>query len=174
MSFFTVEVHDELFQGWLKETQNNFHLMIETMIQVSEMIKKKVQTEYSPIRTGKLSRSFREFIVTNNSRMKVVEIQMSALNERTGYDYAEIQHRGYTYAGKYGRTSYRYGTKHLGFFTFVHYKMDDSYDTLSDYVGGYHQGRSKYMYWAIKDSQQSAYELIETDYLSMFKGGFIV
>lgn len=176
MSFIVAGVHDELFQGWLKETKNNFHLMIETMVRVAEKIKELVQTEYSPVRTGKLSRSFKDFIVTDNSKMKVVEIQMSALNERTGYDYAETQHRGYRHDKSGHRVYYNHGLQDLGFFTYRYDKWEDSYNTVNYRSGSnnYHKGSPKYMYWAIRYAEDTAFELIETDYLSMFQGGFIV
>lgn len=176
MSFIVAEVHDELFQGWIKETENNFMLMIETMMKVAEEIKTKVQTEYSPVLTGKLSRSFRETIITDNSRMKVVEVKMSALNPRTGYDYAETQHRGYRYSKSGRMVRYNHESMNLGFFNYKqdldgNFKQTKSYENPIS-VG--HKGRSEYLMWAIIDSQQSAFEIIETDYLSMFMGGFIV
>lgn len=177
MSFIIAEVHDELFQGWLKETKNNFHLMLETMIRVADLIKDKVQTKYSPIRTGKLSKSFKEFVITDNSRMKVVEIQMRALNERTGFDYAEVQHRGYhiTKSGRYAR--YKYGSKDLGFFNYTtHTGLNGGdFETSPNYqVSVTHHGGKEYMYLGIITTRSDAYEMIETDYLSMFQGGFIV
>ena len=174
MSFIIAEVHDELFQGWLKETENNFHLMLETMIRVAEEIKEKVQTEYSPVDTGRLSRSFKNFVVTDNSRMKVVEIQMSALNPKTGYNYAETQHRGYRYSKNGRKVRYNHGYTEIGFFTYEsdsdgRYRRNVNYKNDHGYKGG-----SKYMYWAIKYTENTAFEMIETDYLSMFQGGFIV
>ena len=177
MSFIIAEVHDELFQGWLKETQNNFHLMLETMIRVADLIKDKVQTEYSPIRTGKLSKSFKEFVITDNSRMKVVEIQMSALNERTGFDYAEVQHRGYHRTKSGAWAYYSYGWKDLGFFNYTTRTglNGGDYETTMNYeVSSTHYGGSRYMYDGIISTRSDAYEMIETDYLSMFQGGFIV
>ena len=174
MSFIVAEVHDELFQGWIKETENNFMLMIETMMKVAEEIKTKVQTEYSPVLTGKLSRSFRETIITDNSRMKVVEVKMSALNPRTGYDYAETQHRGYRHDSHGWRVYYNHGWKDLGFFNYRKNWKGDYEKSVLNPVEVTHHGGDKYLYWAIKDSQESAFEIIETDYLSMFMGGFIV
>ena len=175
MSFITAEVHDELFQGWLKETKNNFHLMLETMIRVAEEIKKDVQTNTSPVRTGKLSRSFREFVLTDNSKMKVVEIQMRALNERTGFDYAEVKHRGYHTSKNGLRVSYGYNRAIIDT-GFYNYRIDweRNYQKRSSDVHNLHRGHDQYMYWSIIHTEQSAYEMIETDYLSMFQGGFIV
>jgi len=174
MSFIIAEVHDELFQGWLRETQNNFHLMLETMSRVAETIKEKAQTDTTPIDTSRLSRSFRTFVVTDNSRMKVVEIQMTALNPETGYDYAETQHRGYRHDKSGHRVYYDHGISNLGFSTYRKHWSGKGYDTQNDSVYSLHRGSSKYMYWAIKYTQNTAFEMIETDYLSMFQGGFIV
>lgn len=173
MSFIVAEVHDELFQGWIKETENNFMLMIETMMKVAEEIKGKAQ-EYAPVLTGKLSRSFRETIITDNSRMKVVEVKMSALNPRTGYDYAETQHRGYRHDSHGWRVYYHHGVKDLGFFNYRQDWKGNYEKTALNPVETLIQGRDRYLYWAIIDSQDSAFEIIETDYLSMFMGGFIV
>ena len=173
MKFIEVGVDDALFQGWLKETQNNFHLMLETMVRVAEEIKEKVQTEFAPIETGRLSRSFRTFVLADNSRWKIVEIQMSALNPKTGYDYAYTQHLGYRHDKSGNIVYYNHGLKDLGFFTYRS-DYDGGYDTLSDSTYELHQGGSQYMYWAIKYTENTAFEMIETDYLSMFQGGFIV
>lgn len=166
-----VEVNDEEFQYWLREVENSFVRMTETMIRVAENIKDEVQSGLSPIRTGKLSRSFRWKILTDNSRMKVLQVQMSALNPRTGYDYAMTQHRGY-HTTKSGRRAYYNNQSHnLGFF---HYSedFDGGYDTFSSYgTYKYHSGHSQYLYWGIRYQQNSAFELIEEDYLSMFFGG---
>ena len=151
--------------------------MLETMIRVADLIKDDIQTNRSPVRTGKLSRSFREFVITDNSKMKVVEIQMRALNERTGFDYAEVQHRGYHYTKNGLMADYKYGSKQLGFFNYTTRTGLDGgdYETSRNYeVSSSHHGGSHYMYYGIIFNRNSAFEMIETDYLSMFQGGFIV
>lgn len=96
---FVVEVHDEEFQSWLKRTENAFVHMIETMMNVAEVIRENT-VAITPVDTTRLGKSFKIITLTDNARMKVLEIQMSALNPHTGYDYAAIQHENPTYTHK--------------------------------------------------------------------------
>ena len=168
-NFIEVRVEDANFLGWLRQVENSFVNMTETMIRVAKLIKEEVQTEYVPIDTGRLSRSYRWTILTDNSRMKLLQVKMSALNPKTGYDYAWIQH---------DNLSYNHGYQDIGFFHYHYDKWDDEYDESrsgAEYGANHtHRGTSKYLYWAIRDSRDSSYEMIETDYLSLFTGGFIV
>lgn len=169
MTFFKIEVHDEEFLDWLDIIENQFVKMTETMIRVAETVKEETQP-LTPLETGKLSRSFRWKILTDNSRMKVLQIQMSALNERTGYDYAWIQHEA----------NYRHGMTELGFFNYSRMGTsidEDGFSTSTWRIGTepeFHRGQRKYLYWGIKYSEDTAFEIIEEDYLSLFTGGFIV
>lgn len=152
MVLFEFEVRDEAFMDWMDGLRHSFNFMIETMINVAEQIKDETQFR-TPVETGKLSRSFRWTIVTDNSRMKVLQIRMSALNERTGYDYAWIQHEKY----------YKHEPKELGF---VNYSS--SFDAWEHHHGEWH-----YLKNAIMDKKQSSFEMIERDYLSLFEYGGI-
>lgn len=158
-----VGVDDEVFQFWLKEVKNQFRLMTETMAKVVEEVRKET-VEITPIKSGKLSRSFKDTYITRNSQMIVVQVRMSALNPRTGYDYAMIQHEN---------PVYKHHPKDIGFFTYRK-SSDGEYYHSMDNVWNIHQGEYKYLYKGIIYAEDTAMEIIEKDYLSMFNGGFIV
>lgn len=165
---FIVELHDEAFLDWLELVKDSFNYMTQTMIQVAKLIKEEVQWR-TPLLTGKLSRSYRWTVVTDNSRMKVVQVQMSALNPKTGYDYAWIQHEN---------IFYNHGFTELGFYTYRRYSLDDEYTKMSS-TSNYkthesHHGQSHYLERSIVYSKWDAFEIIEKDYLSLFTEGYII
>lgn len=166
MSFVVVEVHDEGFIDWLKSVKNAFVHMTETMIKVAEKVKEKTQ-KITPIDTGRLSRSFRWHILTDNSRMKVLEVQMTALNPKTGYDYAWIQHEN---------MSYVHDVKSIGFFNYNRERTKNRHtgkfeNVYSEGISSEgHYGQSHYLKWGILYTKHSAFEMIEKDYLSLFYG----
>lgn len=168
------ELHDEAFMDWIETVRSSFTRMTETMINVAENLKDRVQF-MTPIETGKLSRSFRWHILTDNSRMKVFEVEMTALNERTGFDYAFVQHRGW-HISKTGRmVLYGHSGTTLGFTNYRSSYLNDggfeentNYDNWTMSYDGSH-----YLERAIIRERDSAFELIETDYLSLFGLGGI-
>ena len=169
---FSIGVRDEEFLRWLETTKNNFLAMTETMINVAEKIRDRVQSETVPIDTGRLSRSYKWTILTDNSRMKVLQVQMSALNPETGYNYAYTQHLGYRESKRGGRVYYNHGFTDVGFFNYRPSFFDDSEYEKNENLKVNHiqRGHSKYLYWGIVYEEQSAFELIEKDYLSLFMG----
>ena len=84
-------VNDEGFEEWTNHVRSNFEMMIQTMIDVAEIVKAETLPR-TPLETGRLGESFRYTVLANNSKQKLVEVQMTALNPKTGYDYAWIQH----------------------------------------------------------------------------------
>ena len=91
MTFIKISVDDKGFRDWVEEVKSNFHIMVETMKDVAEIVKAETLPR-TPFETGRLGESFRYTVLTDNSKQKVIQIQMTALNPRTGYDYALIQH----------------------------------------------------------------------------------
>lgn len=162
----TVGVHDEEFLSWIKGVENQFVGMTETMIRIAKSIKEDVQSRTVPLETGRLSRSFRWKILTDNSRMKLLQVQMSALNPNTGYDYAWIQHEN---------INYNHTMTELGFVTYHDYGGDGKYMTIfsNNDMMGLHVGQSHYLKDSIEHEKDGAFELIEKDYLSLFYGAFI-
>ena len=152
-SFF--EIQDEPFQEWVKTTENAFVRMIETMVDVAKVVREET-IPLTPVETTRLGQSFKWKILTDNSRMKVLEVQMSALNPKTGYDYAWIQHEN---------TRYR----HTAF-------LKGSWKASK--VHGFHNvqwfnAQDHYLRQGIRNSEDMAIELIEEDYLSLFRRGDI-
>lgn len=169
----TFELHDEAFLDWIETVRSSFVRMSETMKQIAENLRDEVQL-ITPWRTGKLSRSYKWTVLADNSRMQIIEVTMSALNERTGFDYAYVQHRGY-HISKYGKkVEYNRGGMDTGFFNYST-GDDGGYDkSYNPNVGNrWHRGESQYLYKAIIRYETSAFEIIETDYLSLFGAGGI-
>jgi len=161
------ELRNEAFLDYIDGVKYSFNAMIETMKTIADKIVMKKTQMRTPIDTGKLSRSFRWKVVTDNSRMKVLQVQMSALNERTGYDYAWIQHENF---------SYKHESKELGFVNYrKSYFRDGGYDTTWSNIDlwDHHKGEAKYLEWGIIDSRRDAFVMLERDYLSLFEYGGI-
>ena len=115
----TLELHDEAFLDWIETVRSSFVRMSETMKQIAENLRDEVQL-ITPWRTGKLSRSYKWTVLADNSRMQLIEVTMSALNERTGFDYDYVQHRGYhtTKDGYHAYYGMGRGGKETGFFNY--------------------------------------------------------
>lgn len=160
MSLVKVEVRDEEFQEWLKRTKNAFVHMIETMKEVAQVVKENT-IPLTPFEHGTLSRSFKWIVLTDNSRMKVLQVQMSALNPKTGYNYAWIQHENWRYHHPALESKY--------------YEKFDSIkqaNFMRD-LDSTNNPTYQYLKKGIIQSQESAFELIEDDYLSLFTRGYI-
>lgn len=143
-----VEVNDEEFQSWVKRTKDAFRYMIKTMIKVAKVVNEHT-LPLTPFETGKLGRSFQWRVLTSNSKQQVVQLRMSALNERTGYDYALIQHENMAYN---------------------HYKeINTGEDSFVSF-----QGRDHYLKWGLYESREDAFMLIEDDYASLFSMGVVL
>lgn len=172
----TFELHDEAFLDWIKGAEMSFVHMADTMKQVAENLRDEVQL-ITPWRTGKLSRSYKWTVLADNSRMQLIEVKMSALNERTGFDYAFVQHRGW-HTTKDGYTAYygmNRGGKETGFFNYSYSRLRGEYDKRYNWKVGdhWHHGESQFLYRAIVNYKPSAFEIIERDYLSLFEYGGI-
>ena len=167
------ELHDEAFMDWIKGAEMSFVHMADTMKQVAENLRDEVQL-ITPWRTGKLSRSYKWTVLADNSRMHLIEVKMSALNERTGFDYAFVQHRGW-HTNKNGtKVLYNRGGMETGFFNYKYYKYSGDIEKRYSNVGDhFHIGGSRYLYNAIINYKTSAFEIIEKDYLSLFEYGGI-
>ena len=163
MSLVTVKVKDEEFQAWLKRTENAFVHMIETMKSVARYVGENT-LPMTPFETGKLGRSFKWTVVTDNSRMKVLQIRMSALNEDTGYDYAWIQHEN----ASYHHPSLESQRTHPKF-----HEIQSSLLAMDGSAWQTNHPRSHYLYYGIRDSMEGAFQIIEDDYLSLFTRGYI-
>lgn len=100
------EVHGaEETIDYLKTVKGRFAWMMQTMLDVADYVHSEV-LHYTPLETGRLGESFKTTVLADNSKMKLVQVQMSALNPRTGYDYAKIQHFNTAYYHEHGQAFY--------------------------------------------------------------------
>ena len=169
MNWLTVKVDDEKFIQWAERTENAFVYMINTMKDVAEVVRENT-LPITPFETGRLGRSFKTFVLTDSSREKLIMVRMSALNPNTGYDYAWIQHENPYYnhfkplKGK-PQKSRRW---HENLFMWGQ-EYTSGYDEAGTHKGDWH-----YLKEGIIESQEGAFQLIEEDYLSLFKRGNII
>lgn len=150
--FYHIELRDELFLEWLKETENSFVHMIETMKDVAKIVEENT-VPITPFDEGHLSGSFKSILVENNSQMKVIKVEMSAVDEN-GYDYAMIQHEN----TKFNHPSIK--------------NRNNFHGRIANMASNHPQ--SKYLMEGIRVSEEGAFQIIEEDYLSLFKRGYIV
>ena len=145
---------DEFLQE-LNQVEHSFVYMIKTMEDVAEMIKENT-IPLTPVETTRLGKSYKWTVLTDNSRMKVVQVRMSALNPRTGYDYAWIQHENmlYDHSNTNAKSSMAVSNIMYG-----HSATNNPTD--------------HYLKEGIIQSQDGAFQMIEEDYLSLFYGGWI-
>lgn len=151
---------DEFIQ-YLNKVEHGFIEMIETMRNVAKVVQENT-LPLTPFEHGKLGRSFKTYVLADNSRMKIIQVRMSALNERTGYDYAWIQHENTSYH----HPSLESEKKHPAFGDIM--RMN-----ILSHIGGTNNPTDHYLFEGIRQSKDGAFQLIEEDYLSLFSGGHI-
>lgn len=156
-----VEVRDEEFKEWLKRTEDSFVHMIETMKDVANVIKENT-LPLTPFDEGTLSRSFRTHILTDNSRMKVVQLQMSAINPKDGYNYAWIQHENIFYH----HPSLKNNVERPRY-------LDIAVKNIIAHTSGTNNPTDHFLKEGIEVSKDDAFIMLEEDYLSLFKRGYI-
>lgn len=96
---------DEEFIEYLHMVHDKFHIMINTIKDFAELIKAETLPR-TPLETGRLGESFDYIVLEDTPRQKMVQIRMSALNPRTGYDYSAIQHFHTGYSHAHGQAFY--------------------------------------------------------------------
>lgn len=150
-------VNDEGFEEWLYSLHNHFLDMVQTMVDVFEVIKATINREgFVPLDTGRLERSFHYEMYENTQFIEMYTIY-SAVDPKSGYDYAFYQHeleRGgsysaYSRADSFWHTSranhHRHGTRGTDHYLFK----------------GIDRAMSEGLMWTI----------IEQDYMELFNGG---
>ena len=157
---FGVDVKDEEFIQWLHRTENAFVKMIDTMKDVAEVVRENT-LPLTPFEYGFLGGSFKPFVLTDNAREKLIMVQMSALNQRTGYNYAWIQHENtmYEHPSPYSKHYERYSDIAVG--------------NIMAGIGGTNNPRDHYLMKGVIQSEEGAFQLIEEDYISLFTRGHI-
>lgn len=88
MSEFTVNA--EGFIEWANATKSKFRMMVRTMKNVAEIIGLET-IPYVPLDTSALEQSY-DYVVVNNSPFIIMSVGFDAVDEKTGFHYAQYQH----------------------------------------------------------------------------------
>ena len=123
-------VDDSKFQEWVEEVRSNFHSMVETMKKVARVIE-LATVSYVPLDTSALEQSF-DYQVVDASPFILLSVGYDAVDEKTGFHYAQYQH--------------------------------------DNFLNHPRRGIPYYLTTGIHDAKFEFFELIESDYLSLFHG----
>lgn len=146
MSLVTIEVHDEQFQQYLNRVELAVHNMMSTLLEVAKIVELQ-SSKFVPVDTTRLEQSFTAFPTGEAHRgFQEVEIGYSTLNSPippvTSFDYAEYVHTGIDW--RTGRP-------------------------IRFHKAG---ARDHFLWWGMYSAEQNgAFELIEGDYLSIWRNG---
>ena len=124
-------VNYDNFLTYLYTVKGRYHIMLQAMIDVAEVIKANT-LPLTPYDTGRLGESYEWRVLEYNRELIAVELEMDAEDPDNGFHYAYVQHE---YAD------------------FIH-----------------PHGQAYYLRDGIRASKSMAYEIIESDYLSLFGG----
>ena len=130
MISFTVDATE--FEEWVNVTQGNFLMMVNTLINVAEMIELNTRPRV-PVETERLRRSFKYVVTEKSSDFIELELGYDASDPKNGFVYAEYQHET----------------------TGLHHPRG---------------GEPFYLTKGIRSSLGDAFDMIEKDYLSLFRG----
>lgn len=131
----------EELRTYLYTVQGRYFRMLRTMIDVANLIRANTNHRV-PLDTGRLEESFKWRVIEYNREMIEVEIGYDAVDPKSGFHYAEYQHELPTSS---------------------HYKSANRRGEM--------RGEQFYLVKGIQASESMAYEIIESDFLSLF-GGF--
>ena len=121
------------FRTYLYTVRGRYSLMLQAMIDVAKVVQANT-LPLTPFETGQLGESFKWKTLQYNREFIEVEVQMDAVDPKSGFHYAEYQHN---------RT--------------LHHPPPRA-------------GQQFYLREGINASKSMAYEIIEQDYLSLFRG----
>ena len=146
--FITIEVHDEQFRQYLTNVELAVHNMWHTLEEVAKIVELQSR-KFVPVDTTRLEQSFVAFPTGEATKgFLEMEIGYSTLNSPippvTSFDYAGVTHQGYrTVNGKK---------------VYFHFKKPSA--------------KPLYLWWGMNSAERSgAFELIEGDYLSIWRKG---
>lgn len=89
-------VETEEFEEWVETARSRFETMVLTMIDVAEVIHANTNWRV-PLDTGRLEESFHWKLVEDSPDKVVVNVIYDAVDPKTGFHYAEIQHQNVTF-----------------------------------------------------------------------------
>ncbi len=98
MSEFKVDA--EGFIEWANATKSKFRLMVRTMKNVAEIIG-LATIPYVPLDTSALEQSY-TYMVTNSSPFIIMAVGFDAVDEKSGFHYAQYQHDNFLHHPKRG------------------------------------------------------------------------
>lgn len=86
-----VTIDDSDFREWVEVTRGEFLSMVQTLINVAEMIDLNTRP-LVPVETERLRRSFKYVVTDRSSDFIELELGYDASDPKTGFIYAEYQH----------------------------------------------------------------------------------
>ena len=87
----TFEISSEKFEDWVSITRGKFPMMVQTMINVAELI--ELNTKWRvPLDTQRLEKSFKYVVTEKTSEFIEIELGYDAVDPKSGFMYAEYQH----------------------------------------------------------------------------------
>ena len=128
------------FKTYLSTVRGRYFRMLRTMIDVAEVIRANTNQRV-PLDTGRLEESYEWQVIEYNRNFIEVEVGYDAVVPKSHFHYAEYQHELPT-ASHYRRANRK----------------------------GQMRGEQFYLVKGIQASESMAFELIESDYLSLFGG----
>lgn len=143
----TTSVVDEPFIQWMSHARSEFMVMVQTMLNVAHVVEMHSR-KYVPIETGRLEGilndedGFQFSLIESSSEFIEVQVGYDAVDPESGFHYAKYQHDEYL----------RHLDRDIG-----------SMDTSSRF-------EARYLVKGIIDADKQSFEMIEKDYLSLFKG----
>ena len=132
MNFVEFKVDDSDYNEWVSTVQSNFLMMVNTLINVAEMIDLNTRP-LTPVETERLRESFKYVVTEKSSDFIELELGYDATDPKSGFMYAMYQHET----------------------TGLHHPRG---------------GDAFYLTRGISKSIADAFDMIETDYLSLFGG----
>ena len=127
-------------QTYLSTVRGRYFTMLRSMIDVAELIKANTNQRV-PLDTGRLEESYHWHVIEYNRELIEVEVVYDAEDPKSHFHYAEYQYYMPTES---------------------HYKKANR--------KGQMRGEQFYLLKGIQASETLAYEIIESDYLSLFGG----
>ena len=98
------EVNTLGYEEWVEQTKSRFASMIRTMHNVARLIE-LFTVPYVPLDTSALEQSF-DYVVSSGSNFVMVRMGYDAVDENSGFHYAEYQHENVLHHPKRGRDHY--------------------------------------------------------------------
>ena len=131
----------EELKTYLSTVKGRYFRMIRTMRDVAELIRANTNWRV-PLDTGNLEESYYYHITEYNRNFIEMELGYDAVDPKSGFHYAEYQHDKIE--------------------TWQHYRRANRRGEM--------RGQQFYLVKGIQASESAVFELIETDYLSLFGG----